>query len=635
MNMKKVTALFLTGVLCCSFVACNGDSGNQSSSVEEPVVETEHYLVKDGKSSYTILLPENASNSEILCASEINTFLAEATGLTLPIVYEGEGTADVDKMISIGRTTKLAAADVTVDYKALGTSGYVIKTIEDDVYMTGNEWGMVYSAYEFLEKHFNYYYYTDNVYEINTGVKEKKLVDFDKTDIPAFDFRLATHGFQNYANKDSMCTYRMRLNEFSPRAVGGGGGSWHNFFHAIPKAKYQEAHENWYSPDGTQLCLTRDRVGLATEMKNIIIQQMEEDPSLNYIHIGQEDTNTWCDCSACKAEITKYGNYNVVTYMLFVNKVSELLQPYLDEHDRELNLTMFAYHKTQEAPVTYDEKLGDYKIISNDLKLRDNVYVLYAPIEADYYEPFTSSVNANTYRDFKGWSLLSNKLFLWTYLEHFQYYFYPMDNFNSMQQNFQLARDLGVTWYYNQGQWNNYNSSGFSHLKAYLSARLEWNPDLNVRDLTKKFCDYYYGEASDIMMSILDDYKTWRAYTYYELGHGGGLKQYPTEAKHWPFAKVTKWLAQIDEAYELVEKYNGVNDQKYKRLHNAIALDSLSFRYVMITHYNDEEHFTDEEMLQMKKDFKKDAMLLNVTLWKEHAAGGGDMNTLYKAWGIA
>ena len=80
-----------------------------------------------------------------------------------------------------------------------------------------------------------------------------------------------------------------------------------------------------------------------------------------------------------------------------MNEVYAQLKPYLEEHNLDTKLTMFAYHRTQEAPVEWDETSKSYKLISNDLKLCEGVHVLYAPIESDYFYPFTDPNCPNTY----------------------------------------------------------------------------------------------------------------------------------------------------------------------------------------------------------------------------------------------
>ena len=636
-DVKKYLSVCLSLLFSLSFAftACspnnqgNNSDINNDGTVEEEAIATvqwtDYDFIKEEKSEYVLLLPEDASNAEKICASEINVFLAEATGFTLPIKNESAETAGIDKFISIGETKNAKLNNINADYKELGTSGYIVKTLEDNVYILGDEPGIVYGAYELLKQQFNYGYYSDNVYTIEENVKEKKLVDFNVKEIPDIEYRQLSYGFEK-SPSDSMYSYRMRMSEMQPKGLAGA--SWHNFLNAIPKEKWQSTHSNWFSPDGTNLCLMRDLNGIATEMVNVIIETLEADPTLEYIHVGQPDTRTWCDCQTCSAVIEAYDGYRVATYILFMNKVSDMLQPYLDEKGLDTKLTMFAYHATDAAPVTEDTVNGGYKIVSEDLRLNDNVYVLFAPIDADYYVDFDNTQNTIYRKNIIGWNLVSKKTLLWIYSETFGDYLTPFDNFNSMQRNFQLARDNNVFWCYNQAQWNNGNSTGFSHLKAYLSAHLQWDADANVETLVQEFFNGYFAEAASVMREVYEDYRTWRAYCYYELELSGSVYA-ASDAAHWPYAVLKGWLNKIDDAYKAIEKYKSVDNEEYRRLCNAINLESLAFRYRMIMH--NAMYYSDTELYEMKKAFKKDAASLNVTKRSENV----DIEYLYNDWGIS
>lgn len=152
-NNKKIISCMLASITCLSFVACNPDNSSSSSEIDDPKPEYTSYLfLNGGKSEYSLLLPAEPSNAEMMSASELNTFLSQSVGITLPIVYEGTTSATPDKFISIGKTEALENSGVTVNYAELLTSGYVVKTVQDDVYIAGGNPGVVYGAYEFLEQ---------------------------------------------------------------------------------------------------------------------------------------------------------------------------------------------------------------------------------------------------------------------------------------------------------------------------------------------------------------------------------------------------------------------------------------------------------------------------------------------------
>ena len=294
---------------------------------------------------------------------------------------------------------------------------------------------------------------------------------------------------------------------------------------------------------------------------------------------------------------------------------------------RNLYLMMFAYHKTQDAPVIYNEETKEYDVISSDLILPDNVFVLYAPIEADYYKTFNDSENSSVKVSVEGWGKMSKRLLLWIYMENFTNYQLPYWIFNSIQTNMQMLKDNNTFWCFNQSQWNNGNSSGFSRLKAYVSSRLQWDCSLDVDDLIKDFCDVYFGDASDSMLKLIEQLGTWRAHSYYELDYNGELRTNPT-AETYPFELLNGWLDIIDEAYKSIEPLKTSNPNEYSRIYDAINLESMSIRYMLITYHL--TYYSETELLQMRLDWKEDATNLKITKYWEHE----DISELYKLWEI-
>ena len=624
---KRILLLALAGIMGGSLVGCKQntpDVDNESDDIiqTKPPV-TSHMFLEQGKSDYRLLLPANPSDAEIMSASELNTFLSQSTGITLPIVYEGESSKP-DKFISIGKTEALRNSSIAIDYTELLTSGYVVKTVDDDVYIAGGEPGVVYGVYEFLQDTLDYHYYSDNVYDIRRNVKEQALLAFNAKEIPAFQYRCPSYGFEQYSNKDSMYSYRMRLDDSLYIY-----GNWHNFFKLVPNsAENKEAHPNWFSAGGDQFCLTRDRAGLAGAIKDKVIEALEQDPTITYFHVGMEDTRSWCDCPECTEIIDGYKGYIASTYILFMNEVYAQLKPYLEERNLDTKLTMFAYHRTQTAPVEWNVDKKAYELVSNDLKLCDGVHIVYAPIESDYFHPFTDPNCPDTQKDFTGWSLVADKVLFWTYSSYFNNFMLPQVSFTSIQQNYQLARDLNALWIFNQSEWNNNNSTGFGRLKAYVNAQLAWDPDQDLRRLIEDFCNFYFGDGADSMLKVLDSLLTWRAYCAEELGLMGSVRDMPSDEIYWPYQLVNGWLDEIDNAYLAIEKYKTSDVATYERLHDAITLESLSFRYLLITYQS--SYFTESKLLEMKKQFKADSIKLNLSRFTENTV----IENLYRDWGL-
>ena len=595
-------------------------------------------LAKAGVSEYSIVVPDKSENIDnygaaTRAAKELKTFFREATGADLGDYVQDTGNLKSDiKYISIGFTNALNNNVEGVDYDALGISGYAIRTIDGNVYISGQGMGLMNGVYEFLRTHFNYEYYTDGFYKIDDcTLKDVVLQTINEEYKPSFEYRLPAYGFEitaagGYAT-DPDVGYRMQYNSLSIKGVGEN--MWHNFFNAIPLEEYKSAHPNWFSPDGSQPCLTRDKDGLATEMAGKVKAVLEASPTATFVMIGQQDNDDWCTCATCKSVISQYGGYNSATYILFMNAVSDKLQPYLVESGRtDVKLGMFAYHKTQDAPVT---TVGGKVSLIDGMKLNSNVCVVYAPIEANYYVSFNDEVNASVKKNIEGWGLVADNVLYWTYMENFGYYQLIFDNFGSMQENLQLLHEHNGMWLYNLGQYNNGNSTGFSRYKAYLNAKLMWNVNADVNALTDDFFNNYFGVASADMRKFFNEYRAMTKHIYENkdktIGYLSLNGHTPSASDFW-YSSLNKWLGYIDNALAEAEKLSKTDATEGERVTKAVKLESLFIRYALITYFSG--NFTSDQLLTMKTEWQADATALGVTLCGEHK----NLETLYKEWGI-
>lgn len=610
-----------------------------STELRGTLKPTQTTLARAGATDYKIVVPDKSANEDnygaaTRAASELKTFFKEATGADLGNYVQDTGTLQSDmKFISIGFTNSLNSNVEGVDYDALGISGYSIKTINGNVFISGQSAGLMNGVYELLRTYFNYEYYTDGFYKIDDLSGEEVFVQpINEEFVPSFEYRLPAYGFENSATggfaSDPMVSWRMQYNMLSVKGVGGV--QWHNFFAAIPVSEYKNAHPNWFSPDGTQLCLTRDKNALAAEMAKKVQEILEKEPSANFVMIGQQDNDDWCTCSSCKKVIAQYGGYNSATYILFMNAVSDCLQPYLEQSGRaSVKLGMFAYHKTQNAPVSVT---NGKTVLLDGMKLNANVCVVYAPIEANYYVSFNDEKNASVKKNIEGWSLAADNVLYWTYMENFGYYQLIFDNFGSLQENLQLLHDHNGLWLYNLAQYNNGNSTGFSRFKAYLNAKLMWNVNADVAALTDDFFNNYYGVAATNMRKIYNEYRAMTKYIYEHDNNSTigylSLNGHVPSAKDFWFSSLKGWLKNVDDALTEADKLKGVNDAECERVKKAVKLESLSIRYALITYFSG--NFTAAELSEMKIAWKNDATELNITMCGERKS----IETLYSEWKI-
>ncbi|MBO5714365.1 MAG: hypothetical protein J6R83_02955, partial [Clostridia bacterium] len=222
---KRIISLIFALILCCSFlVGCGDDGPNGKLTYQGTHVftapELEDYIVQDGKTDYRILAPAKFDTHTKMAYVELQTFFKQATGINLVVDFEtGEGVSHNPnlKYISIGQTKLLESANLNgddnaendYDLKTLTKDGARIITKDKTIYIFGGKsQGDVNAVYDFLSIMFDYEYYYHNCWEINEGVLNAKLRDFNVTDIP--DFLHRNLGWSAVSNSYNNMAYRMR-----------------------------------------------------------------------------------------------------------------------------------------------------------------------------------------------------------------------------------------------------------------------------------------------------------------------------------------------------------------------------------------------------------------------------------------
>ena len=129
---------------------------------------TSSVLLENGATTYTIVIPQTAGEHINFAVSELQDRFEEAAGTQLPVVSETASTSpESGKYIYLG-AVGCFPTDTDASETALGVSGYVLRTVGDDVYIAGaTEKGTLNGVYDFLKRTLNYRYYRPDVWQIN------------------------------------------------------------------------------------------------------------------------------------------------------------------------------------------------------------------------------------------------------------------------------------------------------------------------------------------------------------------------------------------------------------------------------------------------------------------------------------
>ncbi len=664
---KKVFCYFFIAIFAATCVSCKSDKKTDDSSQEEVIEYTDYSLVSGGASDYKIVLAEDALYSERFARDEIVDFFFQATGITLKSISESEVTySENAKLIILGDTDFSRYAGVNV--KDIPAQGFTLKTVDSNVFILGEDYGVLYGAYEFLHKTLNYAIYAADEIALDKNVKDLRLQKFDFSDNPDILYREPNYG----PVSDVVVGNRFRLN--NGIWISQKGNFVHNTFSEyFPTSIYNKEgletyQPKFYSKKGTQLCYNaRGDAEAYAKMQDVAFNRIVELIDYYYkqgdfresVSFSQEDNNDWCECDACLESLEKYGA-NSASVIRFLNPIAKRVQEWLDKNwtGHTVNIAFFAYIKSEEAPVqsingkylpvrklNSDEKanvvegklngqmvykVGEESYVEEEsLYLEDNVTLFYAPIYADYMYDFSHSKNAAYMETLRKWMAVADKLYLWFYSTNYRDYMIWYDSFNSMQPLYRLVKDCNSIYFFDQGRYNTNALTAFDTLKIYLNSKLAWNVDADYTKMIDDFFKNYFRDAAKPMKRYFDGFRSWSQYVKDTMSISGQCNTPISYANFWPKQVLIGWENCINEAYAAIEPLKGKDRNLYDKVYERIEKESIAIRYHL---YELHENSYEEETLRaLRQQFKADATRLGFTQYNET---GSIAENVYAKWGV-
>lgn len=564
-NIKKILALALNLIIVgSSAVGCfGGGGGNNSSSGggqgDGPIVATEYGyetgidfskplpLVENGIAQYDILVRADVDATVTAAVNEFNDYLADMTGVSLPIVKEGQGTVG-DKYISIGATN--ASDEAGIDPSGIKWDGYLIKTVGDDFYITGNDEirndvnatsyqrGTKFGIYTFMERFMGVRWLTATYTYVPRPSADKTLTAYecDIVDEPEFEMRDWFGGDSyNYPEFFAHCKF-FSGDTWDPTTGSGHNTNLYMNFNTVDPSdpdgrtlgethpEYFTTHTNTHAPtreicpsngvlaDGT-LAEGQSVASLFIDKIKACLEEDKETKKTEYFFIGHvDDRSAVCHCTTCdsrRAEIFDAG-----IWVMFLNLIEEHVNSWLMEtQGREVKFLHFAYQYAERPPVVENED-GTYSPI-NDLVVCDpNVGSRIAAISANYNYAFSDPrQNEADILTMYGWSAVCSLFMIWDYQCNFEEFYWYFPTTHTLKDNLLLYKDMGVVFVMNQSTWNQ-PGIWFDVMRNYVSSRLFWNLNWNVTDLINEFIDLYYDAAAEDVKEVYklfdDNYASYR-----------------------------------------------------------------------------------------------------------------------------
>ncbi len=628
--MKRIIALLL-GIITIFSVSCGKPTENTDNPENSEVVignrekyngthvftamETGDYILKNGRSDYSVIIPENAKAVERTAAKEFVELFSEATDVVLNVVADtGLSHSSTAKYISIGETSLAKEnTDIAEKKKILGRDGCRIVTKDKSIYIYGgSETGTLYSVYDYMSIMFDFDYYYLDCMDIKTNVKDVKLLNFDVTDIPDFDHRAGSNNlFLNDSTVYTENTYanRMRVNgqrgsnimpihkDFNTYA---GARASTNSLTYLPIATYKGDHPAWFSDNGSELCFTahgnEDEYKLMVEEcakkveNSLKLYTPEEYPYYNAVSLTQQDNYEYCTCSKCHELTQKYGGI-VGVYIVFMNDLAETVNAWMDlpensQFKREdFTYYFFAYQYTLSAPAKYNAETEKYEPNHPDIAIHKNVGVYLALSDFNNQIEFWHEDNKRSRDNIEMWTDLSNNVLFWLYGTNFRNYMWMYDSFNSFL-------DGSFAWFANRSNKQMFiqfqeqtkgTLTAWNNLKNYLYCKMTWDTSLDAGELLQKYFDAMYGPASSEMMSMFYEMRTYYNKVILEEYKMKAMFATLEKSMYWPILMLDNWMAKLDAIKEKANVLKDVAPEKYEKICQHIESECISVMYITLS----------------------------------------------------
>jgi len=460
-----------------------------------------------------------------------------------------------------GRATREVAPELP--YDSLAPDGIVIQTVGNNLVLAGDRpRGTLYAVYTFLEDTVGCRWWASDASFI-PDTPELTVPDQAVQYIPPLEYREvfwwdAFHG--DWAARNKSNGNRPRLEE-----QHGGGikyvGFVHTFNRLVPNSHFDE-HPEWFSerngvrvggPDvRTQLCLTNPEVTdvLETQLR----ANLGEDPGQVIASVSQNDWDNHCLCADCLA-LEEQDDSPAGPLLRFVNEIARRIGP--DYPD--VAVSTLAYQYTRKPP--------------KNVTPLPNVIVRLCSIECSFLQPLSSDTNATFGDDIRGWNEIADRLYVWDYTTNFGHYIMPHPNLRVLAPNVRFFVDHGVKGLFEQGA---YQSPGaeFAKLRAWMLAKLLWDPSRETEALIDEFCAGYYGAAGPYIREYITKLHDAAEATDYYLRISGNLNA--------PFLD----LDLMGEAWALFDQAEAAVADDPVML-NRVQVSRLPLRYVWAMRWED------------------------------------------------
>ena len=223
---------------------------------------------------------------------------------------------------------------------------------------------------------------------------------------------------------------------------------------------------------------------MRAELVKNLKERLRKNPAATIASVSQNDWHGNCQCAKCAAIEQEEGS-PAGLMLRFVNAVAADIE----QEFPNVAIDTLAYQYTRKPP----------KIT----KPRPNVIVRLCSIECSFSAPLSNERNKEFRDDIIGWSKICNRLYIWDYTTNFRHHIMPHPNLRVLGPNVKFFVEHNVKGIFEQGAYTT-NGAEMAELRAWVLAKLLWDPTRDSQALIDECIAGYYGAAGPRIKEYLN-----------------------------------------------------------------------------------------------------------------------------------
>ena len=446
-----------------------------------------------------IVVAADAPEVEKRAAAELATFLGRVTGAEFAV---GSEPVPGLSRIAVGSgAAKALAPGLDLSLKSLGHEGMLIRCSGNDLILTGAvgaRRGTIYAVITFLTDVVGCRWWAPGA----STIPSKPTFDVPemaRRERPVFEYResyIAHAMTPEWSVRNRVNGHFCRIPEelgghIAYRGYKGKWGFVHTFNTIVPPGEFFPKHPEWFSeiggrrlgpPGRSQLCLTN--AALLEFVKTRAYELLSESPPDSIVEISQNDWRNRCECADCLAVEAEEGSPSG-PLLRFVNGIAQ----HIEKDFPDAVISTLAYQYTRTPPEL--------------VRPRPNVCIRLCSIECSFLQPLEHANNKAFADDIRAWAELTDRLYIWDYVTNFSLPPLPHPNLRVLAPNMRFFVRHGAKGVFEEG--GHYTrGAAFSEIRAWVLARLLWNPELDGDALVREFVNGYYEAAALYVQQYID-----------------------------------------------------------------------------------------------------------------------------------